>query len=73
MDLSVLAGLEHREGVRRPFCFARAYNLTIFVAMNLKALSVTNFVQSLTEVIETGDLVQVDGNRGMVEVSKNMR
>lgn len=52
------------------FLYKRGNNLTVFAAMNMKVPTVTDFDQDPTEVIETGDYVRVDGDRGIVEVFK---
>ncbi len=52
------------------FLYRRGNNLTVFAAMNMKVPTVTDFDQDPTEVIETGDYVRVDGDRGIVEVFK---
>ena len=52
------------------FLYRRGNNLTVFAAMNMKVPTVTDFDQDPTEVIETGDFVRVDGDRGIVEVFK---
>jgi hypothetical protein len=52
------------------FIYRKGNNLTVFAAMNMKVPTVTDFDQDPTEVIETGDYVRVDGDRGIVEVTK---
>ena len=52
------------------FLYRKGNNLTIFAAMNMKVPTVTDFDKDPTEVIETGDFVRVDGDRGIVEVYK---
>jgi uncharacterized protein len=52
------------------FLYRRGNNLTVFAAMNMKVPTVTDFDQDPTEVIETGDYVRVDGDKGIVEVTK---
>lgn len=52
------------------FLYRRGNNLTVFAAMNMKVPTVTDFDQDPTEVIETGDWVRVDGDKGIVEVIK---
>jgi uncharacterized protein len=52
------------------FLYRKGNNLTVFAAMNMKVPTVTDFDQDPTEVIETGDFVRVDGDRGIVEVFK---
>jgi len=52
------------------FLYRKGNNLTVFAAMNMKVPTVTDFDRDPTEVIETGDLVRVDGDRGIVEVFK---
>ena len=52
------------------FLYRKGNNLTVFAAMIMKVPTVTDFDQDPTEVIETGDHVRVDGDRGIVEVTK---
>ena len=52
------------------FLYRRGNNLTVFAAMNMKVPTVTDFDVDPTEVIETGDFVRVDGDKGIVEVFK---
>jgi len=52
------------------FLYRRGNNLTVFAAMNMKAPTVTDFDKDPLEVIETGDFVRVDGDKGIVEVFK---
>lgn len=52
------------------FLYRKGNNLTIFAAMIAKVPTVTDFDQDPTEVIETGDYVRVDGDKGTVEVTK---
>jgi uncharacterized protein len=52
------------------FLYRRGNNLTVFAAMVMQVPTVTDFDQDPTEVIETGDWVRVDGDRGIVEVTK---
>jgi predicted aconitase with swiveling domain len=52
------------------FLYRKGNNLTVFAAMNMKVPTVTDFDKDPTEVIETGDFVRVDGDRGIVEVFK---
>ena len=52
------------------FLYSKGNNLTVFAAMNMKVPTVTDFDQDPTEVIETGDYVRVDGDNGIVEVTK---
>jgi len=52
------------------FLYRQGNNLTVFAAMNMKVPTVTDFDRDPTEVIETGDFVRVDGDRGIVEVFK---
>ena len=52
------------------FIYRKGNNLTIFAAMNMKVPTVTDFDRDPVEVIETGDYVKVDGDRGIVEVLK---
>ena len=55
------------------FLYRRGNNLTVFAAMNMEVPTVTDFDQDPTEVIETGDIVRVDGDRGIVEVFKKKK
>jgi predicted aconitase with swiveling domain len=50
--------------------YRKGNNLTVFAAMVMKVPTVTDFDQDPTEVIETGDWVKVDGDNGIVEVTK---
>jgi predicted aconitase with swiveling domain len=52
------------------FLYRKGNNLTVFAAMNMKVPTVTDFDQDPVEIIETGDHVRVDGDRGIVEVYK---
>ena len=52
------------------FLYRRGNNLTVFAAMNMKVPTVTDFDRDPLEVIETGDFVRVDGDKGIVEVFK---
>jgi len=52
------------------FIYRKGNNLTVFAAMNMKVPTVTDLDQDPTEVIETGDYVKVDGDHGIVEVTK---
>ena len=54
------------------FLYRKGNNLTVFAAMNMKVPTVTDFDKDPTEVIETGDFVRVDGDRGIVEVIKKI-
>jgi predicted aconitase with swiveling domain len=55
------------------FLYKRGNNLTIFAAMNMEVPTVTDFDRDLTQVIETGDFVRVDGDKGIVEVFKKKK
>jgi predicted aconitase with swiveling domain len=48
-------------------------NLTLFAAMVMEVPAMTDFDQDPTHVIETGDYVRVDADRGVVEVTKKAR
>jgi len=52
------------------FIYRKGNNLTVFAAMNMKVPTVTDFDQDPTAIIETGDYVRVDGDKGIVEVLK---
>lgn len=52
------------------FLYRQGNNLTVFAAMVMKVPTVTDFNQDPTEVIETGDWVKVDGDTGIIEVTK---
>ena len=54
------------------FLYRQGNNLTVFAAMVMKAPTVTDFDRDPTEVIETGDWVKVDGDTGIVEVTKKI-
>ena len=55
------------------FLYRRGNNLTVLAAMVMNVPSVTDFDLDPTEVIETGDHVIVDGDRGVVEVIKKSK
>ena len=55
------------------FLYRRGNNLTVFAAMNMKVPAMTDFDQDPTEVIETGDFVRVDADKGIVEVFKKKK
>ncbi|MGD0794175.1 MAG: DUF126 domain-containing protein [Dehalococcoidales bacterium] len=55
------------------FLYRKGNNLTVFAAMVMNVPTVTDFDQDPTEVIETGDYVIVNGDRGIVEVIKKTR
>lgn len=52
------------------FLYRKGNNLTVFASMVMGVPSVTDFDKDPTEVIETGDWVKVDGDKGIVEVTK---
>jgi predicted aconitase with swiveling domain len=52
------------------FLYRKGNNISVFAAMVMNVPTVTDFDQDPTEVIETGDHVTVDGDRGIVEVTK---
>ena len=52
------------------FIYRKGNNLTVFAAMNMKVPTVTDLDQDPTEMIETGDYVRIDGDKGIVEVFK---
>lgn len=52
------------------FLYRKGNNLTIFAAMAANIPTITDFDQDPTEVIETGDHVIVNGDKGIVEVIK---
>jgi predicted aconitase with swiveling domain len=52
------------------FLYRKGNNISVFAAMVMNVPTVTDFDQDPTEVIETGDHVIVDGDRGIVEVTK---
>jgi predicted aconitase with swiveling domain len=52
------------------FLYRKGNNLTVFAAMVMNVPAVTDFDRDPTEVIETGDYVIVNGDRGIVEVIK---
>ncbi len=55
------------------FIYRKGNNLTIFAAMAADIPTVTDFDQDPTEVIETGDYVIVNGDKGIVEVIKKQK
>ncbi len=55
------------------FIYNKGNSITIFAAMNAKVPTVTELDQDPLEVIETGDWVRVDGDQGIVEVTKKSR
>jgi len=55
------------------FVYRKGNNLTIFAAMSAGIPTVSDLDQDPTEVIETGDLVTVNGDKGIVEVIKNTK
>ncbi len=55
------------------FLYRKGNNLTIFAAMIMQSPTVTDFDKDPTEVIETGDWVKVDGDKGIVEVTKKTK
>jgi len=55
------------------FLYRKGNNLTIFAAMTMGVPSVTDFDKDPTEVIETGDWVKVNGDTGVVEVTKKKK
>ncbi len=52
------------------FIFREGNNLTVFAAMVMDVPTMTDFDRDPTQVIETGDQVVVDADRGIVEVIK---
>ena len=52
------------------FLYRKGNNISVFAAMVMNVPCVTDFDRDPTEVIETGDHVIVDGDRGTVEVIK---
>jgi predicted aconitase with swiveling domain len=52
------------------FLYRKGNNLTVFAAMVMNVPTVTDFDRDPTEVIETGDYVVVNGDLGIVEVTK---
>ncbi|HSW56890.1 MAG TPA: DUF126 domain-containing protein [Dehalococcoidales bacterium] len=55
------------------FVYREGNNLTVFAAMAANVPTVTDLDQDPTEVIETGDHVIVNGDKGIVEVIKRSR
>lgn len=53
------------------FLYRAGNNLTVFAAMVMKVPTVTDFDADPTEVIDTGDYVVVNGDLGLVEVTKS--
>jgi hypothetical protein len=54
------------------FVYRQGNNLTVFAAMVANVPTVTDFDRDPTEVIETGDHVIVNGDKGIVEVIKKV-
>jgi uncharacterized protein len=52
------------------FVYREGNNLTVFAAMVANIPTVTDLDKDPTEVIETGDYVVVNGDKGTVEVTK---
>jgi uncharacterized protein len=52
------------------FVYSRGISVMYMASMNAQVPSVTDLDQDPVEVIETGDWVKVDGDRGVVEVTK---
>ena len=52
------------------FVYRKGNNLTVFAAMAAGIPAVTDFDADPTEIIETGDWVKVDGDKGTIEVIK---
>jgi predicted aconitase with swiveling domain len=52
------------------FVYNKGNSITIFAAMNAKVPTVSELDQDPLEIIETGDWVRVDGDQGIVEVTK---
>lgn len=52
------------------FIYRKGNNLTVFAAMVMKVPTVTDFDLDPLSIIETGDFVRVDGEKGIVEVLK---
>jgi uncharacterized protein len=52
------------------FIYNKGNSITIIAAMNAKVPTVTDLDQDPLTVIETGDWVRVDGDNGIVEVTK---
>lgn len=52
------------------FLYRQGNNLTVFAAMVMQVPTVTDFDKDPTEVIETGDWVKIDGDKGIVEITK---
>ncbi len=55
------------------FVYREGNNLTVFAAMVAKVPTVTDLDRDPTEVIETGDHVIVNGDKGIVEVIKRRK
>ncbi len=52
------------------FIFGRVNSVMILAGMNAKVPTVTDLDNDPVELIETGDWVKVDGDKGIVEVTK---
>ncbi len=50
--------------------YNKGNSITVMAAMNAKVPTVAELDQDVTAVIETGDWVRVDGDHGIVEVTK---
>lgn len=55
------------------FIYRKGMALTVFAAMVANVPTVTDFDCDPLEVIETGDFVRVDGDKGIVEIEKIRR
>jgi uncharacterized protein len=55
------------------FLYREGNNLTVFAAMVANIPTVTDFDQDPTKVIETGDWVVVNGDKGTVEITKKAK
>jgi uncharacterized protein len=55
------------------FVYREGNNLTVFAAMAANIPTVTDLDQDPTKVIETGDWVVVNGDKGTVEITKKAK
>lgn len=55
------------------FVFGRVISVMIFAGMSAQVPTITDLDRNPLEVIETGDWVKVDGDNGIVEVTKKVR
>jgi len=67
----VMYGLTRAHDVHpAAFVFGRVNSVMVFAGMSAQVPTVTDLDQDPVEVIETGDWVKVDGDKGTVEITK---